>query len=702
MTNKGEIVLRELVKAQCGSGAETKRQLPVSNAIPASSSALGKEYSVAEAFSNLYDTLVTIATQSEIGWRVKFDGALTLEVYEGQDLSNQVQFSTDFDSLANGEFTDSSEAYANTVYVAGKGTGSDRDIYEGEQEIEGATPEGLDRFEAFDNQSSMTSESEYEAEAYSMLTQYGQTIQISGNGLAKCPYIFKEQYDIGDTITLAFSGKSAKAQILSVTEHWTWGHYGIEFSFGKPQNDLSRQLQLMLKQIQKASNKTTTTSSVKYYTIPTDTTMPKADVIYDRIGFTGDVGNGATFQLYYDSEKTGAKCYHIYFKQLGGTGKLTLTTGVTGKANLSLNAGTYVAIVYVDGEGNVTTEGATPTTTIEANNTQPVESGAVNTALSTKVDTSSIVDTVQSGNMNPVTSNAVDGAVKQRLRCINNISRQDFGYSQNQVVDFVTFVNLIIDTYSITSNESVLITFQWSTANNFVLQTGNVNIDTSGHNLLIFKPVKITSSSNWQLYTALCLSGEYKREYKIDVRKNGTSDPIVIETTNIALPSAPSSDGTYNLRCIVASGITTYSWGGLDFPVASLTYIAEKQYSAVTEETIIKEVGQSNYNILPKINNVPSGWHIEYICSWLGGTSGNNRIQVWVNNIQCGEASTYTPNAGFLNSVSTRFKQSDITLEPVLSYSLSGINIKVKLINGSTNGVAYLRSLTITAFLVKD
>lgn len=385
MTDKGEICLRELVKAQCGAAAEAKRQLPVANTIPSSASAIGKEYSVAEAFSNLYDTLVTIATQSEIGWRIKFDGTLTLEVFQGSDLSNQVQFSTDFDSLANGEFTDSAESYANTVYVAGKGTGSDRDIYEGEQEIEGASPSALDRYEAYDNQSQMTSESEYEAEALSMLTQYGQTLTMSGNGLAKCPYIFKEQYNIGDTITLAFSGKSAKAQILSVTENWTWGQYGISFSFGKPQNDLSRQLQLILKQIQKASNKTTSTSSVKYYTIPTDTQMPKADVIYDTIGFEGTCADGgSTFQLYWDSEKTGAKNYHVWLKQLGG-GKLTLTTGVSGASNLVLNSGTYVAIIYVDQEGNVLSQGATPTDTIAVGNNQPATSSGVASAISSAV-----------------------------------------------------------------------------------------------------------------------------------------------------------------------------------------------------------------------------------------------------------------------------------------------------------------------------
>ena len=318
-----------------------------------------------------------------------FDGTLTLEVFEGEDLSQTVRFDTSYESLANGEFSDSSDAYSNAIYIGGKGQNDDRDIYEGEN----GTPQGLDRFESWDNQSSLTVESEYEAEALSMLTQYGQTLTMNGNGLAKCPYVFREQYDIGDTVTVAFSGKSAKAQILSITEHWTWGSYDISFAFGKPQNNLSDQLQLMLRKIQEASNKTNSTDSVRWYTIPTDTAMPKADVTYNTIGFVGTVGTGATFTLYLDNEKTGAKTYHVYFKQLGGTGKLTLTTGKAGATNLTLNAGTYVAIIYVDENGNITNTASTPTATIEAGNTRPVTSGGVQQAISQITETNIIYDT---------------------------------------------------------------------------------------------------------------------------------------------------------------------------------------------------------------------------------------------------------------------------------------------------------------------
>ena len=77
----------------------------------------------------------------------------------------------------------------------------------------------------------MTTSAEYEAEALSILTQYGQTLQVSGKGLAKSPYIYGEEYEVGDIITIAFSGKSAVVQILSVTEHWAFNSYDINFFF---------------------------------------------------------------------------------------------------------------------------------------------------------------------------------------------------------------------------------------------------------------------------------------------------------------------------------------------------------------------------------------------------------------------------------------------------------------------------------------
>lgn len=352
MTSKGEICIRSLIADQCGVNAETKRQLPITNTIPAYADAIGKEYSVKEQGSNLYEVCKTIATQSEIGWRLNFNGQnLTLECYKGEDKSQLVQFSPTFDSLANGEFIDTNESFSNAVYISGKGQNSEKDLYEGED----GTPNGLDRFESWADESQMTNDSEYEAKALSMLTQYGQTLQMSGNGLAKCPYIYKEQYEVGDWITVGFNDKKVVVQILSVTERWAWNKYDINFSFGKPKNNLADQLQLILRKIQLASNKGSVIDSVRWYTIPTDTTMGQEDLTFNTLGFTGNIGNSdRTFTLYFDeTSKTGSKSYSVYTKNLSGSGKLILSTGVSGASNLELPSGNNVASVYVDENGNI-------------------------------------------------------------------------------------------------------------------------------------------------------------------------------------------------------------------------------------------------------------------------------------------------------------------------------------------------------------
>ena len=174
----------------------------------------------------------------------------------------------------------------------------------------------------------------------------------------------------------------------------------------------------MLRKIQSASEKTQATDSVRWYTIPTDTAMPKADVTYNTIGFEGNVGSGATFTLYLDNAKTGSKTYHVYFKQLAGSGKLTLTTGKAGATNLVLSVGTYVAIIYVDENGNITTQGATATTSIQTGNTQPAESGAVADALSEKQDTLTFDNFPTKNSNNPVKSNGIYAS-----KMFGNISR---------------------------------------------------------------------------------------------------------------------------------------------------------------------------------------------------------------------------------------------------------------------------------------
>lgn len=397
MTDKGEIVMRNLIADQCGVNAEAKRQLPVINTIPTTENAIGSNYACAESYSNLYEILTTIATQTGCGWRLKLtDGELVLEFYEGEDLSSIVKFSSEFESIRNGNVSDSSDSYANTIYVGGKGSGDDRDVYEGElQDSDGNTPTGLNRYEAWDDESDLTTESEYMAQAESMLKQYGETVDVSANGLAKSLYEYKENYNVGDIIEVEINNISANVRILAVTENWSKGSYGLDFTIGKPLNTLGKQLNLMLTQIRKASNQTSSTDSVMWYTIPTDTEMAKADVTYNTIGFKGECASGgSTFKLYLDEEKTGAKTYHVYLKQLGG-GTLTLTTGKSGAQNLTISSGTYVLIIYIDENGNIssttsshasTSESAVTAGTASTTTTETAETETGNNEVAINID----------------------------------------------------------------------------------------------------------------------------------------------------------------------------------------------------------------------------------------------------------------------------------------------------------------------------
>jgi len=347
---KGEYCMRKLIQDQCGSGAEQKRRLPIINIIP--DTPIGLDCSVSEAFTNLYDTLVTIATQTKIGWGVSFDGSeLTLVIFQGQE--KNLIFSPDIGTLESGEFIDTYEEYCNVVYVGGKGSGADRDIYEAE--ISGSSSEGLDRFEFWDDQNNLVDVTEYKAEAEAVLSQYANTISVSGKTTTKSPYIYGKDYNVGDSIIVKIDDENyAFVLILTVSEHWAKGSYDIEFTLGKPLNFLKRQLSLILKKIQGANSNISskTTSSIRWYNIPVDTAMKEDETAYDIIGFYGNVGSTQeNFKLYYNSNGTGVKTYHVYIKELEGSGKLRLYTDAGG--SLLLNSGTYVTIIYVDEDGNI-------------------------------------------------------------------------------------------------------------------------------------------------------------------------------------------------------------------------------------------------------------------------------------------------------------------------------------------------------------
>lgn len=372
ISGSGEYCLRELIRSQCGENAEEKRRLPIENVMGAG---YGNYCTVSESFTNLYDVLCEIATQSLLQWYIVNDnGNLKLVCDEGVSRISTVIFSKDTDSIESGDITLSNETYCNVAYIGGKGNGENRDIYEGEKIVgdsyllltedeedrlsigtnsflmlSGEPAKGIDRFECYQNESDLTNETEYKGKAENIFSQFGETVTINGTSLAKCPYVYKVDYNVGDTIGIKVADINYSAQILAVTETYSKLSYSIEYELGSPKKTLAQQVESIIKKIRNAeiTQNISVSTQFKYYdTYPV--IMTEADAKQDKIGFTGAGGN---VKLFLNTDGVGVKDYHVYVKNT--TGNVTLTTGSQGASNIVLEPGLYATIITVDENGNI-------------------------------------------------------------------------------------------------------------------------------------------------------------------------------------------------------------------------------------------------------------------------------------------------------------------------------------------------------------
>jgi hypothetical protein len=113
-------------------------------------------------------------------------------------------------------------------------------------------------------------------------------------------------------------------------------------------------------------------------------------------------------------------------------------------------------------------------------------------------------------------------------------------------------------------------------------------------------------------------------------------------------------------------------------------------------------MGSSGYQLFVIPIAVPSGYHIEYLLTALIYTVGGSvKIRAKLNNIATDYKRTWSNEYYTANVCSARFRESDVTLEPVKNYpELQGTNLYIQTDNGT--GIAYIKNVTINVFLIKD
>lgn len=126
----------EIVDTQCVNPTQTNRKIPFLEC--ADDEQLGRLISFQKTGGEVYDALLSIATEAELGFSILFkpdERKLIFKVNEGidrtiaaqrSDGSPLVVFSTDLEDILSSSYYTNSQDIKSTAYVAGEGEGSER------------------------------------------------------------------------------------------------------------------------------------------------------------------------------------------------------------------------------------------------------------------------------------------------------------------------------------------------------------------------------------------------------------------------------------------------------------------------------------------------------------------------------------------------------------------------------------------------
>lgn len=250
-------IMYDIIKTQCVSPADLKRKIPY--LVCTADKGIGKHISNYQKTGKpVYDALSELATESDIGFSVKFDPynkQFIFDVYSGSDrtmestTNNPVVFDTDLEDILSSEYYSSIDSHKTVALVSGEDRGVNR-----KSVVVGADGgSGLDRKELYvdarDVQSEVQNEQSGESttlspsEYLSALKQRGleklsenvitETFDAKIRQFGDMQYVFGRDYFKGDKVTVIDRQLLVKvsARITSVEESFG-SEYSLTLTFG--------------------------------------------------------------------------------------------------------------------------------------------------------------------------------------------------------------------------------------------------------------------------------------------------------------------------------------------------------------------------------------------------------------------------------------------------------------------------------------
>lgn len=272
-----ELTMRNLVNTNCITPLDQNRI--INNLILGEISNFTETADYQVSYANLLDELENLSNVSDLGFKVEFDISnkkLVFKVFKGvdrsinQDANQRVIFSKEFDNILEQEYTDSLNNYKNLVLVGGMGEGSERKLA-----VVGASS-GLDRFEIFNDQKSLSNEVDNttlsDSEYMNLLIGKGQETLVDTKEIKTFTSKvnldsntqYKVDFDLGDIITMSSSkwGLTLDSRITEIEEVYEENGFAINVVFGNKIPTLIDKVKIMSKQKSSGGSATPTPAPI--------------------------------------------------------------------------------------------------------------------------------------------------------------------------------------------------------------------------------------------------------------------------------------------------------------------------------------------------------------------------------------------------------------------------------------------------------
>lgn len=251
-TKKGKAgnVAAEFIKSNATEPTRSARK--INEYLLSADTTKGKEIEVEAHYKNLYDTIVGILEDGELGIKCYADfkkKKYVLKIFEGidrtrdQKTNKKAIFSTEFDNISDQSYNIDARDYKNFALVAGAGEDAARKTLE-VFEVDGQEPTGLNRREVFidardisDKKTSGDTETPIpEAEYNKLLKERGKEKlkEYIIEKMFECNVVgtqglqFKRDYNVGDKVTIENKKMNVDAaeRIVGIEETYDVDGYG--------------------------------------------------------------------------------------------------------------------------------------------------------------------------------------------------------------------------------------------------------------------------------------------------------------------------------------------------------------------------------------------------------------------------------------------------------------------------------------------